>query len=295
MIPAAVDARGRAGGGDRGRLVRLREPGGRGQPQRRAHGGAARGPARVGRGRDRQPALRIGARRRSSAPATRSLAGDGDLFVAGGVESMSRAPLVTAKPDAAVSARRPDALRHDARLALPEPAAGGAVPARDDGRDGRERRRALRRHPRGAGRVRAALAAALGGGGRGGPLRRRARPGRRGRARRAPAAGHERRRSSRRCKPAFREGGTVTAGNASGHQRRCSRARDRVARRRHASSASSRSAAFVGSAVAGVDPRVMGIGPVPAVRKLLERPGVAVDELDLRRAERGVRLAEPAS
>ena len=40
-------------------------------------------------------------------------------------------------------------------------------------------------------------------------------------------------------------------------------------------------AAFVGSAVVGVDPRVMGIGPVPAVGKLLERSGVGVDELDL--------------
>jgi len=39
--------------------------------------------------------------------------------------------------------------------------------------------------------------------------------------------------------------------------------------------------AFLGSAVAGVDPRVMGIGPVPAVRKLLERAGVGVDEIDL--------------
>ena len=38
---------------------------------------------------------------------------------------------------------------------------------------------------------------------------------------------------------------------------------------------------FVGSAVVGVDPRVMGIGPVPAVRKLLERTGLAVDDLDL--------------
>ena len=33
--------------------------------------------------------------------------------------------------------------------------------------------------------------------------------------------------------------------------------------------------------MAGVDPRVMGIGPVPAVRKLLDRAGVGVDELDL--------------
>ena len=39
--------------------------------------------------------------------------------------------------------------------------------------------------------------------------------------------------------------------------------------------------AFVGSAVAGVDPRVMGIGPVPAVRKLLERAGIDVADLDL--------------
>ena len=38
---------------------------------------------------------------------------------------------------------------------------------------------------------------------------------------------------------------------------------------------------FVGSAVAGVDPRVMGIGPVPAVQKLIERAGIAVGDLDL--------------
>jgi acetyl-CoA C-acetyltransferase len=40
-------------------------------------------------------------------------------------------------------------------------------------------------------------------------------------------------------------------------------------------------ASFAGSAVAGVDPAVMGIGPVPAVRKLLERAGTSVDEIDL--------------
>jgi acetyl-CoA C-acetyltransferase len=38
---------------------------------------------------------------------------------------------------------------------------------------------------------------------------------------------------------------------------------------------------FVASAVVGVDPRVMGIGPIPAVRKLLDRTGVSVAELDL--------------
>jgi len=39
--------------------------------------------------------------------------------------------------------------------------------------------------------------------------------------------------------------------------------------------------AFVGSAVAGVDPAVMGIGPIPAVRRLLDRTGVAVEDVDL--------------
>jgi acetyl-CoA C-acetyltransferase len=39
--------------------------------------------------------------------------------------------------------------------------------------------------------------------------------------------------------------------------------------------------AFVASAVAGVDSRVMGIGPIPAVRRLLERTGIELDEIDL--------------
>jgi acetyl-CoA C-acetyltransferase len=39
--------------------------------------------------------------------------------------------------------------------------------------------------------------------------------------------------------------------------------------------------AFVGSAVAGVDPRVMGIGPIPAVQKLLARTGIEVGQIDL--------------
>jgi acetyl-CoA acetyltransferase family protein len=81
-------------------------------------------------------------------------------------------------------------------------------------------------------------------------------------------------------KAAFREGGTVTAGNASGIN-------DGAAALVIASEERARVlgveplGAFVGSAVAGVDPAVMGIGPVPAVRKLLERTGVTASELDL--------------
>jgi acetyl-CoA C-acetyltransferase len=81
-------------------------------------------------------------------------------------------------------------------------------------------------------------------------------------------------------KPAFRPGGTVTAGNAAGIN-------DGAAALVIASEEKARAfgveplGAFVGSAVAGVDPRVMGIGPVPAVRKLLERTGIDVSQLDL--------------
>jgi acetyl-CoA acetyltransferase family protein len=81
-------------------------------------------------------------------------------------------------------------------------------------------------------------------------------------------------------KPVFRAGGTVTAGNASGIN-------DGAATLVIASEEKARElgqeplAAFAGSAATGVDPRVMGIGPVPAVRKLLERSGVAIDEIDL--------------
>jgi len=81
-------------------------------------------------------------------------------------------------------------------------------------------------------------------------------------------------------KPVFRGGGTVTAGNASGIN-------DGAAALVIASEEKARElgvdplSRFVASAVAGVDPRVMGIGPLPAVRKLLDRAGVSVGELDL--------------
>jgi acetyl-CoA C-acetyltransferase len=81
-------------------------------------------------------------------------------------------------------------------------------------------------------------------------------------------------------KPAFRGGGTVTAGNSSGLN-------DGAAALVLASEEKARAlgveplGAFVASAVAGVDPRVMGIGPIPAVRKLLARAGVEATELDV--------------
>jgi acetyl-CoA acetyltransferase family protein len=79
---------------------------------------------------------------------------------------------------------------------------------------------------------------------------------------------------------AFREDGTVTAGNSSGINDGAA-ALVVASEERAAELGAEPLGAFVGSAVVGVDPRVMGIGPVPAVRKLLERAGIGASDIDL--------------
>ena len=86
--------------------------------------------------------------------------------------------------------------------------------------------------------------------------------------------------SMARLRPAFAKDGTVTAGNASGMN-------DAAAAVVLASSAyASRHglqplARLVGSSVAGVEPRIMGIGPVPAVKMVLEKTGLKLDDIDV--------------
>ena len=81
-------------------------------------------------------------------------------------------------------------------------------------------------------------------------------------------------------RPAFKESGTVTAGNASGINDGA--AALVVASAEHAQAAGITPLAEVVSwAIAGVEPRVMGIGPVPAVRKALERAGMQLSQIDL--------------
>jgi acetyl-CoA C-acetyltransferase len=83
-----------------------------------------------------------------------------------------------------------------------------------------------------------------------------------------------------RLKPAFKKNGTVTAGNASGIN-------DGAAALVVTSAARARAlgqaplARIVSYASAAVDPRVMGIGPVPAVRKALEKASMSADRIDL--------------
>jgi 3-oxoadipyl-CoA thiolase len=83
-----------------------------------------------------------------------------------------------------------------------------------------------------------------------------------------------------KLKPVVRDGGTVTAGNASGIN-------DGAAALLIASEEAVRShgltprARIAGYATAGVAPRLMGIGPVPATRRLLQRTGLKLGDIDL--------------
>ncbi len=206
-------------------------------------------------------------------------AGDGDLFVAGGVESMSRAPLVMAKPDTAFP--RGDRTVYDTTLGwrFPNPRLEEQFPLESMGETGENvaERWAVSREDQDAFAERSQRRwAAAAEAGRFddelvpvGDLVRDEHP--------RPDTTAERLAA---LKPAFRQDGTVTAGNSSGLN-------DGAAALVLASEEKARELGveplgrFVASAVAGVDPRVMGIGPIPAVRKLLARAGIEASELDL--------------
>lgn len=83
-----------------------------------------------------------------------------------------------------------------------------------------------------------------------------------------------------KLRPAFRQDGTVTAGNASGiNDGACALLLARESAMRECNLTPR--ARVVGSAVVGVEPRIMGIGPVGAVRKVLDRTGLSLDDMDV--------------
>jgi 3-oxoadipyl-CoA thiolase len=83
-----------------------------------------------------------------------------------------------------------------------------------------------------------------------------------------------------KLKPAFRQGGTVTAGNASGLNDGAA-ALVLMSANKAAQLGLKPAARWVASAAAGVDPRTMGMGPVPATRKVLHRAGLKLTDIDL--------------
>ena len=206
-------------------------------------------------------------------------AGDGELFVAGGVESMSRAPLVT--PKAPDGERQDDQPVYDTVLGwrFPNPRMEAMFPLESMGETGENvaDRYRVSREEQDAFALRSQRRwAEAAEGGRFddelvpiGEVTQDEHP--------RPDTNEEKLAD---LKAVFRENGTVTAGNASGLN-------DGAAALVIASEEKARElgveplGAFVGSAVAGVDPRVMGIGPVPAVRKLLERVGIEASDIDL--------------
>lgn len=83
-----------------------------------------------------------------------------------------------------------------------------------------------------------------------------------------------------KLKAAFRQGGTVTAGNSSGLNDGAAALLMMEEEMAHQLGLKPK-ARVVASAVAGVDPSIMGIGPIPATRKALKQAGLTIDDIDL--------------
>jgi 3-oxoadipyl-CoA thiolase len=218
--------------------------------------------------------------------------GDGDVFIAGGVESMTRAPYVMGKPespfdrgarelyDTTLGWRFTNAKLAEAHYPYSMGETAENVVERygekyDVSRD-RQDAFALRSHQR-------AIAAAEGGF-FDDQLVPVAVPQKKGDPIVVARDEHPRADTSLealgKLRPAFREGGSVTPGNASGINDGAA-ATLVVEAQRARELGLKPLARIVATGVAGVDPAIMGVGPVPASRKALARAGIEVGDLDL--------------
>ena len=212
--------------------------------------------------------------------------GEAELVIAGGVESMSRAPYVVAKAESAFSR---DVQMYDTTMgwrfvnsllkkqygvdSMPETGENVAAEFKvsrvdQDAFALRSQARALRAQADGTLAVEIA------------PVTIAARKGEPVVVSRDEHPRESSPEALARLATPFRAGGTVTAGNASGvNDGACALLlASEAAARRWGLTPRTR---VVGAAVAGVEPRIMGIGPAPATQKLLARLGLAIGEMDV--------------
>jgi 3-oxoadipyl-CoA thiolase len=213
--------------------------------------------------------------------------GDADVIVAGGVESMSRAPLVTLKPETGFERGNHELVDTTIGWRFVNPKLDAKYPTISLGETAervastwkvsREEQDAFALESQ-----RRAAAAAKSGvhAEEIVPVRI---PQRKGDALLVDKDEHPRPEtdaaSLAKLRPAFTEGGSVTAGNASGINDGAAALLIMEAGRARALGLKPL-ARIVATAVAGVDPSVMGIGPIPAITKLLTRTGLSAKQID---------------
>jgi 3-oxoadipyl-CoA thiolase len=216
------------------------------------------------------------------------MAGDGDVFVAGGVESMTRAPWVMLKPESGYE--RGEHTLVDTtlgwRFTNPRLAARHHPYSMGETGENVAERYAVSRQDQDAFALRSQqlAAAAISAGRFDDQLVPVSVPGPKGAVTVVDRDEHPRADTTAealaKLRPAFAEGGSVTAGNSSGINDGAS-ALVLVEGTRANELGLRPLARIISSAVAGVDPALMGIGPVPAMRKALDRAGLSVADLDL--------------
>jgi 3-oxoadipyl-CoA thiolase len=217
-------------------------------------------------------------------------AGDASLCLAGGSESMSRAPWVMPKPETGLA--RGEQTLYDSTLGwrMINPRFGGGEHTEAMGETGENvaEERGISREDQDAFALRShqLAVAAIEGGLLADqivpvpvpPAKRGDEPGFLERDE-GPRADTSLERLAALC-PVFREGGTVTAGNSSSLNdgAACLLIGDEAA---GAELGIEPLARVVSTGVAGVEPRLMGLGPIPAIRRALDAAGLGVDDLDL--------------
>ena len=212
-------------------------------------------------------------------------AGEIDLAIAGGVESMSRAPFVMGKAE---SAFQRQAEIHDTtigwRFVNPAMRDGHGIDSMPHTAENVAEEFGIARDDQDAFALRSQqrTAAAQAAGFFDGeivPVERADRKGTTTVARDEHPRADTTAETLARLKPVVREGGTVTAGNASGVNDGAAALvlASAAAVRRHGLTPRAR---VLGAASAGVAPRIMGIGPVPATRRLMERLGLRIADWD---------------